>query len=137
MPSTPLIALASALREVAPPLKRERPLRVWRGILVHDTDHNPASAAIGLSWSTSFDIACWFATERAGMARLIKAREYRPLVFQLAASRSTTAGASARRYSNRHFSIGPRTTSSSRAPRSRSTNCSPTAARPPKLADAR
>lgn len=76
-------ALAGALREVAPRLKLDRPLKVWRGVMVHDTDHNPVDAAIGLSWSTSFDSACWFATERAGFAQLLGGR---PFVFELAAS---------------------------------------------------
>jgi hypothetical protein len=57
-------ALASALQEVAPPLKLEAPLKVWRGATVHRDDH-PAEAAIGLSWTMSFDVACWFATALA------------------------------------------------------------------------
>jgi hypothetical protein len=55
-----LDAFAAALREVAPPIKRQRPLRVWRGIAVRDG--HPGQAAIGLSWTRSRDIACWFAT---------------------------------------------------------------------------
>jgi hypothetical protein len=75
--------LASALRAVAPPLKLEQPLKVWRGIMVHD---NPAEAAIGLSWSTSFPVACWFATERAGFARMMEQRGAHPFVFALTAT---------------------------------------------------
>jgi hypothetical protein len=75
-------ALADALREVAPPLVLEQPLKVWRGILVGD---NPAEAAIGLSWSTSFDVACWFATERAGFAHIMERRAH-PFVFELTAT---------------------------------------------------
>jgi hypothetical protein len=69
--------LAAALREVAPPLKRKRPLKVWRGIIVQQAD--PAKAAIGLSWTTSCDIACWFATRYDKPNR-------RPFVFKLAAT---------------------------------------------------
>jgi hypothetical protein len=73
--------LASALREVAPPLKLEQPLKVWRGIMVRD---NPAEAAIGLSWSTSLDVACWFAT--AGIARMTEQDGVHPFVFALTAT---------------------------------------------------
>jgi hypothetical protein len=68
--------LAAALREVAPPLNRKRPLKVWRGIIVEEA--NPARAAISLSWTTSFDIACWFATRHDKQNR-------RSFVFELAA----------------------------------------------------
>ncbi len=48
----------AALREVAPPVMPKPPLRVWRGVAVRDL----ADSAIGLSWTCSRDVACWFAT---------------------------------------------------------------------------
>lgn len=68
-------AFVAALRAVAPSLRRTRPLRVWRGIVVRDT--HPRAAAIGLSWTRSRDIACWFATRHDWPAG-------RPFVFQAA-----------------------------------------------------
>jgi hypothetical protein len=53
---------ADALCKVAPPIKRQRRIRVWRGVKVRDA--SPADAAIGLSWTRNRDIACWFATRR-------------------------------------------------------------------------
>lgn len=75
---------AAALRAVAPPIKRKRPLRVWRGIAVRHA--HPGPAAIGLSWTRSRDIACWFATLYQGRADLPGVR---PFVF------TTTLDASA------------------------------------------
>jgi hypothetical protein len=46
----------------------------------------PTATAIGLSWSTSFDAACWFATMRAGFARLLEQRGAQPFVFDLTAT---------------------------------------------------
>jgi hypothetical protein len=75
--------LANALREVAPPLKLEQPLTVWRGVMIRN---DPVAAAIGLSWTTSFDVACWFATERAGVARIMERQGMHPFVFELSAT---------------------------------------------------
>lgn len=69
-------AFAAALREVAPPVKRKRSLRVWRGIAVRDA--HPGVAAIGLSWTRSREIACWFATRYQRRADL---PGIRPFVF--------------------------------------------------------
>jgi hypothetical protein len=68
-------AFAAALRAVAPPVRRTHPLRVWRGIVVRDA--HPSEAAIGLSWTRSRDIACWFATRHDWPG-------VRPFVFQVA-----------------------------------------------------
>lgn len=65
---------AAALREVAPPIKRKRPLRVWRGIYVRDA--HPMEAAVGLSWTRDRDIACWFAM------RFSEVSGVRPFVFE-------------------------------------------------------
>jgi hypothetical protein len=72
-------AFAAALRAVAPPLRRKRPLPVWRGVAVRDA--HPAHAAIGLSWTRSRDIACWFATFYLARGDLPGAR---PFVFSVA-----------------------------------------------------
>lgn len=53
-------AFTAAVREVAPPIKRRRPVRLWRGIRVLKA--HPGDAAIGLSWTRGREIACWFAT---------------------------------------------------------------------------
>jgi hypothetical protein len=66
--------LATALRRVAPPVKRKRPLPVWRGIRVQH-DH-PGEAAVSMSWTRNRDIACWFATRRYNPS-------LRPFVFAL------------------------------------------------------
>ena len=71
-----LDAFAAALCPVAPPIKRKRPLRVWRCIAVRDA--HPGHAAIGLSWTRSRDIACWFATTYRNRAKRPGAR---PFVF--------------------------------------------------------
>jgi hypothetical protein len=47
-------AFASALRTVAPPFRRKRPLWAWRGV-------SSPQAAYGISWTTDRDVACWFA----------------------------------------------------------------------------
>lgn len=47
-------ALAAALREVSPPSRRKKPVRAWRGI-------DNIRGALGMSWTTDRDIACWFA----------------------------------------------------------------------------
>jgi hypothetical protein len=67
-------AFVEALRAVTPPLRRKRPLRAWRGIVVRDA--HPGEAAIGLSWTRSRDIACWFATRHCNIGGV------RPFVFQ-------------------------------------------------------
>lgn len=74
-------ALASALRDVAPPLTLDRPLKVWRGGIVQ-RDVPAAQVAAGLSWTTSLDVACWFAV---GAPRLLFASD-RPVVFALEAT---------------------------------------------------
>ena len=74
-------ALASALREVAPPLTLDRPLKVWRGGII-PRDVHPAQVAAGLSWTTSLDVACWFAV---GAPRLRFPAD-RPVVFALEAT---------------------------------------------------
>jgi hypothetical protein len=71
--------LVAALRVVAPPLRRKRPLRVWRGIVVKDA--HPGAAAVGLSWTRSRDIACWFATTYGGRSDIPGTR---PFVFDVA-----------------------------------------------------
>ena len=53
-------AVAACLKDVAPPLAIDKPLRVWRGVCVRDGE-DPAAAAQGLSWTRSRDVACWFA----------------------------------------------------------------------------
>jgi hypothetical protein len=56
--------LAYALRDVAPPLKLSKPLRVWRGVQV--PEHCDArGAAFGMSWTGSRAIAYWVATRFA------------------------------------------------------------------------
>jgi hypothetical protein len=74
-------ALVSAIREVAPPIERN-PLRVWRGISIR-AGWDPADAAIGLSWTTDYDVACWFATDALGFARR---PGFRPFVLEMVAS---------------------------------------------------
>lgn len=74
-------ALACALREVAPPIRLDRSLKVWRGGSI-PRDVHPAQVAVGLSWTTSLDVACWFAV---GAPRLRFADD-RPLVFALDAT---------------------------------------------------
>jgi hypothetical protein len=56
---------ATAIHNAAPPIKRSRRLTCWRGVVVEHA--NPAQAALGLSWTRSRDIACWFATEYYGV----------------------------------------------------------------------
>jgi hypothetical protein len=77
-------ALADALRAVAPPLPLTRPAWVWRGIVTTD---DPAGAAIGLSWSWSYDAACWFATGAPRLSRV----ELFPFVFALQANEEIIA----------------------------------------------
>jgi hypothetical protein len=72
-------ALARALREVAPPLALEQPLPIWRGVWVVSDEH-PAECASGLSWTKSFDVACWFATAAP------RFKPGRPFVFELNAT---------------------------------------------------
>lgn len=67
---------AAALRAVAPPLKRKRSLKVWRGVAVLKA--HPGPAAIGLSWTRSRDVACWFATQHRGIGDV---PGIRPFVF--------------------------------------------------------
>jgi hypothetical protein len=76
--------LASALRAVAPPLALDGPLQVWRGVIV-PPDENPAGDASGLSWSTDYEVACWFAIG-APMRDLMEQDGGRPFVFSLLAS---------------------------------------------------
>lgn len=76
--------LARRLREVAPSLD-VGPLKVWRGAMVGRGVH-PGEVASGLSWTTSFGVACWFATIRAGLASFQEARGGRPFVFSLTAT---------------------------------------------------
>jgi hypothetical protein len=45
---------ADALRTVAKPFRRKRPVRAWRGV-------SSPQAAYGISWTTDRDVACWFA----------------------------------------------------------------------------
>jgi hypothetical protein len=45
---------ADALRKVAKPFRRKRPVRAWRGV-------SSPHAAYGISWTTDRDVACWFA----------------------------------------------------------------------------
>jgi hypothetical protein len=47
-------AFANALRKVAEPSGRNRPVRAWRGV-------SSPHAAYGISWTTDRDVACWFA----------------------------------------------------------------------------
>jgi hypothetical protein len=47
-------AFANALRKVAKPSGRKRPVRGWRGV-------SSPHAAYGISWTTDRDVACWFA----------------------------------------------------------------------------
>jgi hypothetical protein len=47
---------------------------------------HPAEVASGLSWTTNFGVACWFATIRAGLAAMQEARGGRPFVFSLTAT---------------------------------------------------
>jgi len=75
-------SVASAIRDVAPRIERESPLRVWRGISI-SIDDDPADAAVGLSWTTDFDVACWFATDRLGFAHR---PGFHPFVLEVAAS---------------------------------------------------
>jgi hypothetical protein len=82
-----ITALADALREVAPSVLLEAPIAVWRGGIVHPDDH-PADIAIGLSWTTSLDTACWFATNRAGFASTEEKRGARPFVLATTATAS-------------------------------------------------
>jgi hypothetical protein len=44
----------NALSRVSPPSKKKRSVRVWRGI-------NRLEGALGASWTTDRDLACWFA----------------------------------------------------------------------------
>jgi hypothetical protein len=69
---------AAALRAVAPPVKLTEPVRAFRGIIV--TEGDPAAPAIGLSWSRSPDIACWFAL-RVYLFAGVDLGAYRPFVF--------------------------------------------------------
>jgi hypothetical protein len=56
-----------ALREVARPSQRKRPVRAWRGVRNLD-------GAYGVSWTTERDIACWF-------SMLYYERHQTPFVF--------------------------------------------------------
>jgi hypothetical protein len=67
----------AALIEVAPPHRRRRPLTAWRGVAVHHA--HPGLAAVGLSWTCSRDIACWFAMCFRNRSRL---SDVRPFVFR-------------------------------------------------------
>jgi hypothetical protein len=60
-------AFANALRKVAQPSGRNKPVRAWRGV-------SSPHAAYGISWTTDRDVACWFA---------MRFRDHRrsPLVF--------------------------------------------------------
>jgi hypothetical protein len=49
-------------------------------------DWNPAEAAIGLSWTLSFDVACWFAIQRGVLGPIQERRGGRPFVFSLMAT---------------------------------------------------
>jgi hypothetical protein len=75
---------ANGLREAARSLD-VGPLKVWRGAMIGRGVH-PAEVASGLSWTTSFGVACWFATIRAGLAAMQEARGGRPFVFSLTAT---------------------------------------------------
>jgi hypothetical protein len=50
-----------ALRNVAPPvqLPTVKPIEIWRGTLVNRT--TAITDSIGLSWTRSRNVACWFA----------------------------------------------------------------------------
>jgi hypothetical protein len=54
------LMLASALREVAPPVMRTRRLRIWRGLSIPEGEAAD-EASFGLAWTCNRDIACWFA----------------------------------------------------------------------------
>ncbi len=74
-------ALADALREVAPSIDAlDQPLQLWRGVMVR-RDVSPAEAAINLSWTTSFDVACYFAIIRDGHGKYQERQGGRPFVF--------------------------------------------------------
>ena len=51
--------LAEMLNDVCPPVRRSRRLRIWRGVSIREG--GPSDAALGLSWTTDRDVACWFA----------------------------------------------------------------------------
>jgi hypothetical protein len=53
-----------ALRIVAPPTRRKRPLRVWRGV-------DCVAGIAGPSWTTNRDVACWFAMRYAPVTPLV------------------------------------------------------------------
>ena len=53
-----------ALRLVAPPTKRKRPIRVWRGV-------DCVAGIAGPSWTTNRDVACWFAMRYAPATPLV------------------------------------------------------------------
>jgi hypothetical protein len=53
-----------ALRNVAPPVQLAslKPVHLWRGTVVNRT--NPIGDSIGLSWTRSRNVACWFALRK-------------------------------------------------------------------------
>jgi hypothetical protein len=53
----------NALRTVAPTveLPTAQPIEIWRGTLLNRT--NPITHSIGLSWTRSRNVACWFALQ--------------------------------------------------------------------------
>ena len=65
-----------ALSEVAPPIKQQRSLRVWRGIAVSEA--HPGDAAVGISWTRHGEVACWFA---CWFAPRFPSLDVRPFVF--------------------------------------------------------
>jgi hypothetical protein len=60
------VAFTDALCEVAPVGKRRKPIIAWRGTSRLDS-------AYGLSWTTSRDIACWFATRSGNTPYVFRA----------------------------------------------------------------